>query len=125
MKFDLKTPCKDCPFRNDRPGYLRKARARDIANALDPSHLGGGTTFTCHKTTVHVEGDDEDEEDHMIDGPNAQHCAGALIMLEKSGRLEHNQTLRIMARLGAFNPEELDLDAPVHASADEWIRSQT
>lgn len=123
MKFDLKTPCKDCPFRSDRPGYLRKARAREISTALDPRHLGGGSTFTCHKTTVPA--DDDDEDGGMVDGPNAQHCAGALIMLEKSGRLDHNQTLRIMARLGAFDPAALDLDAPVHASAEDWIAAQT
>lgn len=122
MKFDLRRPCKECPFRNDRPGYLTRERARQIAHALDPGRPDLGGSFTCHKTTVPA--DDEDEDGDMMDGPNAQHCAGALIMLEKSGRTDHNQILRIMGRLGAYDPDKLDLDAPIHESAEAFIKAQ-
>lgn len=30
MKFDLKSPCSNCPFRRDINPYLNKARVRDL-----------------------------------------------------------------------------------------------
>lgn len=96
----MKTPCPHCPFRTDIRGYLRPERMEEIIDAL----LDGGT-FTCHKTTV------PDEEDGMVDGPNAQHCAGALIFLEHQER--PNQMMRIAERLGFYDRTKLDMEAPV------------
>lgn len=53
MKFDLKRPCKDCPFRSDIPGYLTKARAREIIDGI----TRGQATFSCHKTNDFSDGD--------------------------------------------------------------------
>ena len=71
MKYTMKSPCAECPFRRDRPGFLRRARVQSIADGL----LAEGETcqpFKCHKT--------------IGMGEDAQHCAGALIVLEKMNR---------------------------------------
>lgn len=120
MNYDLKKPCAECPFRNDRPGYLTKARAREIANGLDPKRLGAGGSFGCHKTTV----PDPDDDGERTSGPKTQHCAGALIMLEKMGRLDHNQSARFAMRFGQLNPDLLEMDSPVHATTAAFIGAQ-
>ena len=113
MKFDMTSPCPQCPFRNDIRPYLRADGAEEIANALE-----SGSTFTCHKTTV----PDPDSDGEMMDGPNAQHCAGALILLEK---LEApNQMMRWMERIGFYDRRKLDMDAPVFDDFDEFIEAQ-
>lgn len=121
LSYALTTPCKDCPFRTDVRPYLTAARASEIVDSLVPSRLGGGSTFTCHKTTV--PSDDEDSMER-VDGPNAQHCAGALIMLEKAELLDHNQMARISMRLGLLNPDKLNMDAPVFEHPDDFVDAQ-
>ena len=114
MNYNMTTPCPECPFRNDRSGYLTRARAIEIIGAI----TDGQKTFTCHKTTVPVE--DDDGECDMMDGPNAEHCAGALILLEKLER--PNQMMRIAERLGMYDRTKLDMKAPVVSSAAEFVR---
>jgi hypothetical protein len=97
--WSMTTPCNNCPFRNDKPPFgLRPGRVREIAVALER------TTFTCHKTTVH---NDDDDDPGMIDGPNARHCAGALILMEKLGREgmqgRRLRTERVCVREGCEN----------------------
>lgn len=103
MDFTMKTPCPHCPFRTDIPGYLRPDRMEEIIDALYM-----GQTFTCHKTTVT---DPDDDDGGMMDGPNAQHCAGALIFLEHQE--QPNQLMRIAERLGGYDRTKLDMSAPV------------
>lgn len=103
MKFDLTKPCKECPFRSDRPGYLHPERVEEITDALMSDH-----TFQCHKT--------------IKSGVDDQHCAGALIFLEANER--PNQMMRIMERLGAYDRSKLDMNLPVFTDADEMIAHQ-
>ncbi len=119
MKFTLKTPCKDCPFRTDVPGYLSSTRARGIARNAQT----GAATFACHKTVKH----DEDGEQVRSDGEI--HCAGALIMAEKlnKGRsggpgCHVNQLVRIASRFSGFNADELDVEAPVFDSVEAMAK---
>ena len=108
------TPCADCPFRNDRPGYLTRARVRDMERGLDRGE------FPCHKTTVpEVEGDGEGARVATAD---SLHCAGALILMEKLER--SSQMMRIAERLGMYDASKLDMDAPVYDSFDEMIEAQ-
>ena len=116
MNYDLKSPCKNCPFRTDVTPYLRQERAEDIVEGI----VDRQGTFTCHKTTV--ESEDDDGLGERVDGPNAQHCAGALILLEKIGR--PNQMMRIAHRLGMYDPDSLNMDAPVFDDEDEFIEAQ-
>lgn len=112
--YKLKTPCADCPFRTDVKPYLRAARVASLEGDL--VHRQG--TFTCHKTTV---ADPEDDGSRM-DGPKAQHCAGAMILLEKIGR--PNQMMRIAHRLGMYDPDALDMNAPVYNSFHDMQSAQ-
>lgn len=107
MKFDLHRPCANCPFRHDVPGYLTPARAHEIATALL-----NDATFTCHKTI-------ESTDDGTVETPQSQHCAGALIFLERQDR--PNQMMRWMERIGCYDYRLLDPNAPVFDSAGEFI----
>lgn len=117
LGMKLTRPCSNCPFRTDVPGYLRQSRAEEIVEALTQ----GCSYFTCHKTTVTVEL--EDGEEDTVDGPRAQHCAGALIMLEKMGA--PSQLMRIYERFNSdgngYDPKKLDMDAPVFDDADAFV----
>ena len=108
MKFDLKRPCGNCPFRNDRPdqeGWLGEERAQEIVDSLVQG------TFVCHKTS-----------DALVDTKKEeQHCAGALIMLEKEDI--PSQAMRIAERMGIYNPGALDVTAPVFGDVDEFVGS--
>ena len=112
MDFSMREPCDKCPFRKDRPAYLRAERAKEICRTLL-----SGSTFTCHQTTVP---DEEDEE--MTDGPNAQHCAGALIFLEKQNA--PNQLMRIAERIGKYHPKRLRAKGTVFASTRAMVEAQ-
>lgn len=83
MKFDLKTPCKNCPFRNDetRITFACKERAEEI----DEQAYRNG--FPCH-LSADLQDEDIFEEPGFIEGDNTQHCVGYLIMMMKSGETE-------------------------------------
>jgi len=112
MKYDLKNPCPNCPFRTDIPAYLNSGRVREIERGLDRG------TFACHKT---VKWDDEGEI--TVNDVNQHHCAGALILLEKLER--PSQLMRIMERLGGYDAAALEMDAPVFDSFEEMRDAQS
>lgn len=72
MKFDLKTPCKNCPFgiAETRIRFSGLERAAEIA---EQAYRNG---FPCHLSAEYVE-DDEGDSDGYVFGRNTQHCAGA------------------------------------------------
>lgn len=75
-------------------------------------------TFSCHKT---VDYSDEEEASEPC-REEEEHCAGAMILLEK---LEQpNQWMRWMERLGFYNHAKLNMDAPVFDSPEEFIDAQ-
>lgn len=118
MKFNLKKPCKDCPFRNDKPhqrGWLGEARATEIYEDLIDGRL-----FPCHKTHDYSQ-DSHDEQGNFVHQDNHQFCAGALIMLENKQATAQSQALRMAVALGIYEPSQLDKDAPVFKSGDEFI----
>lgn len=105
MKFDMKKPCDDCPFRRDGKGIrLMDNRWEELTDAL----VCQQETFTCHKTVRYdlAEEDEDGNEHHPADG-NEQHCAGAAIWLESINR--PNQMMRIAERLSLYDRRALDL----------------
>ncbi len=114
MNFTLTRPCDNCPFRTDIPAYLTKGRVRDIESGL----VRQQQTFACHKTTVASAGGD----DEMVEGPNAQHCAGAMILLEGLDR--PNQMMRIAERLGMYDRTKLDMKSPVFNTFKSMAKAQ-
>lgn len=111
MKFDLRRPCNNCPFRNDITPFIRPERAEEI--------LTSQGDFPCHKTTD-IETDD-DGETIRSNQDCEHHCAGFLILLEKEG--VPNQMMRISERLGMYDPSILDMDAPVYDSVSECVEA--
>jgi hypothetical protein len=113
-RYKLRRPCENCPFRTDVPGYLRRERAQEIAEAL-----AKGAEFACHQTTVSDEefGGDGSER---VATPDSAFCAGALITMERSGQA--NQIMRVAERLGLYEHEKLDMYAPVHGSLYAFVQ---
>lgn len=119
LAFDLKRPCKDCPFRKDHHGFLDRERAREIAHEL----VDLQRTFSCHKTNILS--DEESEEGEAEVSAEPQHCAGATIFLEKLER--PNQWMRWMERIRQNNGKPyydhrtMDMKAPVFDSVEEFV----
>lgn len=118
MNFDMKKPCSNCPFLKSGGIRLHQKRVREIAAALLDSQ---GRTFTCHRTTV----DSDDDERGMVDGPNATHCAGALIFAEKNGN--QTQMMRIAERMRWYDPgalmEQKEIVGSVFGSLKEMLKA--
>lgn len=107
--YKITKPCANCPFRTDIPGYLTTARAQEIAR--DVVRTGN---FACHKTANH-----DDETGEYDPTENESQCAGALIFQENLGQF--GQLARIAMRTGNFNPDLLDMSAPVATTTQEFI----
>lgn len=100
MRFSLKEPCAECPFRKSQ-NFLNGQRAREIAEAVAVENK----TFTCHKH-LHGEHDCDPEGDEAYHPSTTdQMCAGAMILVEKLGT--PNQMLQIAERLGLRDPNRL------------------
>ena len=93
MKYDMKEPCGECPFRSDKVFPLRYGRVIEITNGL----LKKDIPFSCHKTTTGIGKTSKDKD--------ARHCAGALIFCEENGRA--HQMMRINERFGDYDHTKL------------------
>ncbi len=113
MKYDLKKPCKNCPFRTDKTAirFATKERAEEIEES---AYRNG---FPCH---LSAELDEDDEDAGFEAGPNTQHCAGALIMYMQSGETEWpgvDNDDELVSRLW----KRLDFKSPVFDSPEAFI----
>jgi len=113
MKFDLVRPCAHCPFRSDIKPYLRAGRVEDIERSLERS------TFACHETTV----ESDDDDGSRVETDESKHCAGALILMEKSGK--SSQMMRIAERLLLYDARKLDMESPVFNDFEAMIDAQS
>lgn len=129
--FKLKRPCKDCPFRNDLEpklkGWLSEHRAKDIAH----STFFHGNNFPCHKTVTReyeqeFDYDSENGNEGYVWTEKESQCAGAAIMQIKTGNL--STWMQIATRMGwpdAEHLKELDLEAPVFETVEQFIEFHT
>jgi len=122
MRFDLKGPCPNCPFRSDKRGYLRPARVEEICVGLFDER-----TFSCHKTVAYSEDDegpDDEGEDglHRVLSPGEQMCGGARVFLRKQGRVI--QLEQISGRLIPGPVTEPDMSAPVFDTTRQMVQAQ-
>jgi len=120
MKFDLKTPCKNCPFMNTKDGI--KFACRERAEEIEETAYRNG--FPCHLSAVDTSDDYEDGGYEFSE--NTQHCAGALLMFLKDGyengnipmeRLDEDEQDRIKQRL--------NWKAPVYESVEDFLDAST
>lgn len=110
MRFDLKRPCKACPFRTDRPGYLDPERAAEIATSLMDDDY---SWFGCHETTI------ADDNGDLHCGDETQHCQGALQFL--LGTTGLNIASRIAVLTGELKLDEVDRSVPVANSKKAFV----
>jgi Family of unknown function (DUF6283) len=113
VNFDLKNPCEHCPFRSNIKGYLNKERVKEIVSSITE----GDGTFSCHKHNEFA----DDDEGGVMETSDSQHCAGALIFLEKQDR--PNQMMRIAERLGIYDRKKLNMKAPVFKNGAEMVKA--
>lgn len=103
MNYDLTKPCDFCPFRNDEKRlFVHPQRLVEMASG----------EFCCHKTAKQSE-----ENGNYEPTQKSQHCAGALIFLEKME--QPHQMMRICERLGLYDRTKLVMDSPVFGSIAE------
>lgn len=99
MNYKLTKPCAECPYLIGS-GFTFRSLVE---------HASG--EFPCHKQC------DLSDESEYVEKSNGKtnHCAGALIFLEK--RDQPHQMMRICERLGMYDRTKLDMSAPVVSSA--------
>lgn len=99
----MTTPCPECPF-------LRK---NNFTYASLKRHASG--EFACHKQCKLSE-----DGVYVKRNEKTQHCAGALIFLEKHDPPQSHQMMRICERLGAYDYTKLDMTADVGSSPEDY-----
>lgn len=80
MLFQLRKPCKHCPF--VKADTRIKFRGRDRATEI--AELAYRQGFPCHESADWEENEDGTEEGTAF-GEKTQHCAGALALFINSG----------------------------------------
>lgn len=118
MKYDLKTPCKNCPFRTDATAIRFSCRER--AEEIEESAYRNG--FPCH-LSAHLDGDDEDGGYEATD--NSQHCVGYIIMQLKGGGETIWPGIGNNERRAAKLSDQVDFDAPVFDSVEDFLDANT
>lgn len=123
MKYDLKTPCKNCPFRSDATRI--KFICRERAEEIEESAYRNG--FPCH-LSAEIEEFEQDGniESGYVEGKNTQHCVGFVIMHFLEGE---DTWPGLVDDDGEINSESVanylrarvDMDAPVFGSSEEFI----
>lgn len=117
MKFDLKTPCKNCPFRTDETGIRFACRER--AEEIEESAYRNG--FPCHLSAEYIE-ESEYGEGGYAEGENSQHCIGYVIMRMKDGDGAWpgvNNDEELVERLW----DQIDEKAPVFECTDDFLNA--
>ncbi len=110
MNFNLRKPCKTCPFRKDCPEkWLGKQRASEVAN-----YAFEDKTFSCHKTTGVETGTEK------LIGEHSQ-CAGAMLLLDKEQGVNSNMLFRLATVLFDFDPSKLKGYELVFETREEMI----
>lgn len=80
IKYDIKTPCQQCPFRKlSLPGYLGSYTPETVIQ-----HLNFEIPFLCHTHVEKTVGYEDPKWDEKVE---PQHCAGALIFTRNMCKL--------------------------------------
>lgn len=117
MKYDLKTPCKNCPFRTDKSAIRFSCRER--AEEIEESAYRNG--FPCHLSAHNTS--DEDEENGGYEATEtSQHCIGFIIMMINDGYDAWpgvDNDADIVERI----TERIARNAPVFQSVEEYLKA--
>lgn len=116
MKFDLKTPCKNCPFMNTKDGI--KFSCRERAEEIEETAYRNG--FPCHLSAVDTS--DDDEDGGFVFGEDTQHCAGALLVFLKDGYENGNVPFEWLPEKQQDRiKQRLNWKAPTYESVEEFL----
>jgi len=119
MHYDLKTPCKNCPFRTDDTA-IRFATVERATEIEESAYRNG---FPCHLSAVFQEESFEGAgNDGYVPGEKTQHCAGYMIMQINQGEESWPGVNNDEDIVNAF-ADKMDQDAPVFDNTDDWIES--
>lgn len=119
MHYDLKTPCKNCPFRTDDTAIRFSCEERAVE--IEESAYRNG--FPCHLSAVLQEETFEGCGDEgYVPGEKTQHCAGFMIMMINQGEDCWPGVDNDEDAVSAF-ASKMDQNAPVFEDTDEWIKS--
>ena len=97
MKFEIKQPCAECPFRRDVHPYLR--RAGEIRDQMNDDHFW----FACHRTTGQMRG-------RRVRPAEQSHCAGLMRVLWRMKR--PNVAMRLALLYKLITVEQLEQRRP-------------
>ncbi len=120
MNFDLKRPCKDCPFIEGTTMVLQPGRMEGIVEHLQNDY----NVFPCHKTTHQLAPEGLEDEYGDEDGGYAFHgreqaCMGALAYsLKHHGRLPVLARITLMSNRSLVKTIESNFDSITNP--DEW-----
>jgi hypothetical protein len=119
MRFDLKKPCLNCPFRADetRIRFADRERAEDIE---EQAYRRG---FPCHKTAT-IDDDDEDGGYEFSSNGKSQHCIGAIMMWISEGTDSTpgtNNDDDLFSRIS----ERVDWNVPVFQNTEDFFDANT
>lgn len=104
MNMDKTDPCESCPFRTDWDCHLNPEVGREMVDTLR-----AGGSIACWETVA-----DYDDDGNPVYSEHEQHCAGALIMLEKQVYGPQTKWAKWLKKIGRF--PDLNLQAPVYPS---------
>lgn len=116
MRYDLKTPCKNCPFRTDKTAirFSCRERAEEIENQ---AYRNG---FPCH---LSAELDEEDEDGGFEAVENSQHCVGYIIMALKDGYDTGWPGIDNDDDLAEKLAQKVDFTAPVFENTEAFLKA--
>jgi hypothetical protein len=97
--FEVKRPCKDCPFvkGSSTNRSLPPERLESIAHEV--TH---GGHFFCHKTIDYSE--ERDNGENFKPKEKEHLCAGSILYMQREGK--DTDFLQIMERMGNYDPSE-------------------
>tara|TARA_R110002074_G_C12558458_1_gene667668 strand:+ start:45684 stop:46133 length:450 start_codon:yes stop_codon:yes gene_type:complete len=116
-RFDLKTPCKNCPFRTDEAA-IRFYNGERAAEISESAYRNG---FPCHLSAENLEDDDEGEGGGFVFGENTQHCAGAIIMFLHDGWGGSWPGIGNDDALAERLALQMNMEAPVFENEEDFI----
>lgn len=117
--FQLKRPCKNCPFAptKTRIKFACRERAEEIA---ETAYRHG---FPCHLSAVDTSEDDEDGG--YVFGDNTQHCVGAIMMFLGDGNECGWPGIDNDEELADRLSEHVDWKAPHFETEEDFLEANT
>lgn len=120
MRFELKEPCANCPFRSDENRITFNGRER--AEQIEEQAYRHG--FPCH-ASAKVKEDPLTGEEGFVFGEHTQHCAGYILLQLRDGGETPWPGIGNDEDLADRLAERLDWNAPVFETVEQFLQANT